>query len=152
MTGPVDPESITEAELAEALHGLALFQGDEERVKLTDLNPQAFAATLFERTGRHREPEYEPGEIYEDAEEVRYLRLGSESFPWLLLGRNGVPVPNLAGAPATPLRKLVPEGPQSAKPSHFDVLAEIVTGLGRDETDKQLADRICMLMGASDEH
>ena len=44
------------------------------------------------------------------------------------------------------------EGPQSAKPIHFDVLAEIVTGLGRDETGKQLADRICMLMGASDEH
>jgi hypothetical protein len=41
---------------------------------------------------------------------------------------------------------LVADVPQSAKPSHFDVLAEIVTGLGHDETDKQLADRICKLL------
>jgi hypothetical protein len=141
------PESITRHELTAALIHLE-HSGDKPRCD----SCWDKAGSILDHIEAHREPEYEPGEIYEDAEEVRYLRLGSESFPWLLLGRNGVPVPNLAGAPATPLRKLVPEGPQSAKPSHFDVLAEIVTGLGRDETDKQLADRICMLMGASDEH
>src|ERR1035441_5180748 len=84
-----------------------------------------------------------------EAVALRGGRRGASSFlsPW-----SRVRPEHPHELPQRPLRKLVPEGPQSAKPSHFDVLAEIVTGLGRDETDKQLADRICMLMGASDEH
>jgi hypothetical protein len=151
------PESITEAELAAAFGRLplpGLYGGGEAelaaafgRLPLPGLyGGGKMAASLVADVLAHREPEYEPGEAYADARGDKYLR--SSSGGWVDYSTTWHP----HELPQRPLRKLVPEGPQSAKPSHFDVLAEIVTGLGRDETGKQLADRICMLMGASDEH
>src|ERR1039457_5501020 len=108
-----------------------------------DLASSRAAAAPPPQAGPRRPP---GGEAYADARGDKYLR--SSSGGWVDYSTTWHP----HELPQRPLRKLVPEGPQSAKPSHFDVLAEIVTGLGRDETGKQLADRICMLRGASDEH
>src|ERR1035441_8836079 len=129
------PESITREELADAMRGLKITPEDENTFY------PAVANAIFAAAQRNREPEYEPGDDYEAADGMRWRR--TRDGAWMMLAEEG-PAPH--DPPERPLRKLVPEGSQSAKPSHFDVLAEIVTGLGHDETDKQLADRICKLL------
>ena len=105
---PEGAESITEAELA------AYY---EQRGDVLD--PKAAASAAFGVIGATREPEYEPGEIYEDDQGDAYHRLapgpGNGQWTWTKC-HTGLRVGD--GVPVRPLRKLVPEGPQSAKPSH----------------------------------
>ena len=104
MTGPVDPESITEAELAAAFGRLplpGLYDGGK------------MAASLVADVLAHREPEYEPGGIYLSPDGCRYMRLdGPPSGCWMELHANGSTSHRGDGRPERPLRKLVPEGPR----------------------------------------
>src|ERR1017187_2808171 len=106
------PESITEAELAEALTGMALFRGDDERVKLTALNPVAFAAVLFNHAVANREPRRRAG-AYEDSEGNLYVRVPGLNA-WLRVMDDGTTEVRPDDSVERPLRKLVPEGSQEA--------------------------------------
>ena len=108
-------ETITEAELAKALDGLYIAKPDGSGHGVFIRNPGAFAANLFERARRHREPEYEAGEMYRDADGINWLyaperdenRDGSwADCPWLKPGDRGAFSLN---SPIRPLCKLVPE-------------------------------------------
>jgi hypothetical protein len=136
------PESITRDELADALRGLKITPEDENTFY------PAVADAIFGHVKRHRESRHKPG-AYGDAEGNLYMRVPGLNA-WLRVMDDGTTEVRPDDWVERPLRKLVPEGPQGAKPSHFDVLAEIVTGLGHDETDKQLAARICNLLEVSD--
>jgi hypothetical protein len=73
-------------------------------------DPDEEAARTVKYVKAHREPEYEPGEVYEDADGDRFIRSRTEGidYPWRSFGgdrfRNHYPT--------RPLRKLVPEGTQ----------------------------------------
>jgi hypothetical protein len=103
------PQSITEAELAEALAELGVRTGNR------DCFFPALAESIFGRVAARREPEYEPGEIYEDDQGDAYHRLapgpGNGQWTWTKC-HTGLRVGD--GVPVRPLRKLVPEGSQEA--------------------------------------
>jgi hypothetical protein len=98
------------------------------------------AGAIWDDILAHREPEYEPGEIYRDAIGNRWQRThdGKSLAP-------GSSADHEHGYPARPLRRLVPEGP---KVDHGQILAELTqwTNLPRGEAI-YLAWRICKLIG-----
>lgn len=107
MTATPAPEgAITEAELRAAIDRLGWYIA-------TAAEPTTHPADRIIRDiERHREPEYEPGGIYQDAAGHRYLRKPyATDLPWLLIGRDGLVVERVESVPARPLRKLVPLPP-----------------------------------------
>lgn len=134
------PQSITEAELAEALAELGVRTGNR------DCFFPALAESIFGRVAAHREPGYEPGGIYLSPDGFRYMRLdGPPSGCWMELHANGSTSHRGDGRPERPLRKLVPA------PSRDAIYATLANGAARDNVD-QLTDRICKLLeGGSDD-
>jgi hypothetical protein len=103
------PQSITEAELAEALRELNLMAGS------ASIFYPAIAQAIVSHVKRRREPEYEPGGIYLSPDGFRYMRLaGPPSGCWMELHANGSTAMRGDRRPELPLRKLVPKGSQEA--------------------------------------
>lgn len=104
------PETITRDELAEALRGLKITPEDENTFY------PAVADAIFEKAKRNREPEYEPGAMYQDADGKFWLyspdrpEVHWADCPWVHPGSAGAYSLN---SPERPLRKLVPEGSQA---------------------------------------
>ena len=136
MTGTT--ETITRDELAEALARLKITPEDENTFY------PAVAGAIFEQVLAQREPEYEPGAVYECARgDVWQFTRGA----WETPGVSG-PVP--FGVPERPLCKLVREGSQAARLSYADVLAAIGMGMEHEEDYTQLAARVCKLLEAAE--
>lgn len=104
MTGT--PETITRDELAEAL---SRFLREHRAEVVVMESPEGAAAALVADIAAHREPEYEPGEIYQDAGGVQFYRLCEfeDGRPWLDIEADEAV---RHATPVRPLRKLVPEG------------------------------------------
>jgi len=105
------PEAITEAELADAFCRNGANGGKAASV---------LAAEIFAFVSSSREPEYEPGAMYRDANGDLWLyepgasdaKPGSwAECPWLKPGSAGA---FSLGSPERPLRRLVPEGSREA--------------------------------------
>ena len=139
-------ESITRDELADYFRR-------HDSSSLAAESSVAMAASIFANVAANREPEYEPGEIYEDASGHRYLRKPyATDLPWLLIGGAGLVVERVEGVPVRPLRKLVPEGSQSAEVWWSSVLAALIAAEKHGEDMGQTAHRICKLLeGGSDD-
>ena len=130
MTG--QPEAITEAELDWVL-----------RFHSSGLTAQGL---IREIKDHYREPEYEPGEVYRDADGATWeYRPDSDGIcPWLKPGGEGrwsTPTPR------RPLRRLVPEGSEATARKTVD-RGQIINILaaGGAHTCEWLsgkADRIC---------
>lgn len=106
--GNVSTESITGAELRAAIDRLGWYMQHEPGIP-SSAHP---ADRIIRDVERHREPEYEPGEIYQSRTGFRYLRLPDESgtaLPWLLLSKGGTVIERVEDVPDRPLCKLVPE-------------------------------------------
>lgn len=100
-----DDETFTEAELRESMARIRF-------VASTLLSEQIVADIIA-----HREPEYEVGEIYQDAKDRRFLRVRNPEWPWCLVGfrrgddesvRGNFASTHVEDFPERPLRKLVP--------------------------------------------
>jgi len=135
------PEAITRDELADALAALKITPEDENTFY------PAVADGIFEHVRRSREPEYEPGEIYEDAAGHRYMRVGVAALPWLLVGKDGLVISRVEGVPARPLRRLVP------LPGRADLIAALEEDLSREHGYDGQANRVLALLeGAHEGH
>jgi hypothetical protein len=141
-----DPETITEAELAEALRDLQITPEDENTFY------PAVASAIFERAKRSREPEYEPGQIYEDIVGARYLCwYGRPLLQWVRIFPDGAVQECHHDAPVRPLRKLVPEA-DLPKLDREVMAEEILAGFRSNRAPVEIAARICTLMEGSDGH
>lgn len=107
------PESITEAELAEALREIA---GRNQADLVPVACPPQTARAIFGIIQDRREPKYEQGRMYQDANgriwlyqpERNYADAGSwADCPWL---KPGDAAAYSLNSPKRPLCKLVPEG------------------------------------------
>lgn len=129
------PESITRDELAEAMARLGNPAG------------QCDADAIFACIAANGEPAPETGSIYQDADGdvYKYCNNLAGDTPWL--GFTGELY--ASGYVSRPLRKLVPETP---RPDHAAVLAEIEAWASQGCGLRNLADRICKMIGVSDEH
>lgn len=140
------PETITRDELAEALRGLKITPEDENTFY------PAVADAIFEKAKRNREPEYEPGAVYQDADGGVwvYQPQGHDGglCCWLSPGTQGV---WSSVSPRRPLRKLVPEGSQASGLSYAGVRREVFRGIENGETASMIADRIFKLLEADHE-
>jgi hypothetical protein len=146
MTASRDtPESITRDEL-EAYYKRMTHAGGE----LTE----GAADRVFANILAHREPEYEPGAMYRDADGKIWLYLPERNYacagswadcPWL---KPGDAASYSLNSPKRPLHRLVPEAP---RPSEADVLAVIVAWTNESNLYQNLAYRMCRLFGASDD-
>lgn len=145
------PANITEAELAEALREIA---GRNQADLVPVACPPQTARAIFGIIQDRREPKYEQGRMYQDANgriwlyqpERNYANAGSwADCPWL---KPGDAAAYSLNSPKHPLRKMVPE---HAHPDEAAILAEIVAWADSGYVFKDLADRICKLIGAGDE-
>jgi len=109
-------QTITEDELAEALETIRHPEPHDGCGSC-----RAEAGKIFARVAEHREPEYEPGQLYQSAAGVPYLRLDGLARPWLRIWPTGDVQAYDEAAPLRPLRKLVSEGSQAAKLRHGDL-------------------------------
>jgi hypothetical protein len=144
------PESITEAELAEALAECGEGAAHAEKAQSIVFMgiPRKVAAEIFAEVLGRREPEYEPYEIYEASNGRSWQFYSDEDGQrgWLAPGqvtRYGFDFPG------RPLRKMVPEHPH---PDHAAILDEIAAWADSGYVFKDLADRICKLWTVKDEH
>jgi hypothetical protein len=142
------PEAITRDELADALAALRITPEDENTFY------PAVADAIFMKVRRSREPGYEPGEMYRDADggfwlyqpERNYACSGSwADCPWLKPGDGAAYSLN---SPKLPLRRLVPE---HAHPDSAAILAGIIAWTSESNQYKVLAERICKLLEGSDD-
>jgi hypothetical protein len=125
-------ESITREELADAMRGLKITPEDENTFY------PAVADAIFAAAQRNREPEYEPGEIYQSGDGRRWEFYSDEDGQrgWLLPGQ----VAKYGfDFPSRPLRRLVPA------PSRDAIYATLALGIERENAD-QLTGRICQLL------
>jgi hypothetical protein len=122
------PRTITEDELAKALHVLnvkPLSAGEKPWLPVDD--PETGARVLFDLAKLGREPDYEPGVLVVDDVGDVYRRCNemARDMPWLGFGGHL----HAENAPCRPLRKLVPEGSHEAAA----VLAAEWRGLGEQD-------------------
>jgi hypothetical protein len=144
------PKAVTRDELA-AFYRRSSNSGDRH----DNAYVSAVAAAADELADRiladalaHREPEYEPGKIYEDARGDAYCRLipgapGNGQWAWTNCRtdlRVGEEIPD------RPLRKLVPEGLPRNEWSYYEVRDTIVAGLDMGHSTEQIASDICKLL------
>ena len=124
------PGTITEAELADYLESV----NGQRRDSAEDLAKGALRYAL-----RNREPDYEPGVMYRDADGTSWLfapgqaeaREGSwRDCPWLKPGDHAA---YSLSSPKQPLRKLVPEG------QHEQAAALVAEWRGLGEQDGAMA-------------
>jgi hypothetical protein len=110
VPAPEGAESITEAELTRALIHVEHSGGKQHCSSCREK-----AVSLLSHVKAGREPEYEPGEIYEDDAGDRFMRMKEPPGGcWMELRANGSTALRGNGTPYRPLRKLVPEGSQEA--------------------------------------
>lgn len=92
------------------------------------------ADAIWDDIQAHREPEYEPDEVYVSALNVKYYRQAQyeDGRVWLDI-QSGEEVRH--GVPARPLRKLTPEGSQDAEITKLQnackLMGRSITGLSR---------------------
>jgi hypothetical protein len=107
--GPIPPElaaddqTITVAELEQSITRLTA-SGDVFRSR-----PDSVARLIIDDVGKHREPRYEEGAVYQDSygEVWQYAECPGGNRGW----RSFTDDPVRFGVPKRPLRKLVPEPP-----------------------------------------
>lgn len=144
-------DTITRDELAAALDGLRITRGETD-LGLFVGNPRAFAEALFDRAARNREPEYEPGAVYLDADGTvwQYTPDRPENqgtswadCPWLKPGSAGAYSLN---TPKRPLRRLVAEGSVGLD---GEALVELLerAGLSREQTNAIVRDLRHLITG-----
>lgn len=131
MTAIPAPEgAITEAELAKALANGPLRANA----------PDVLAAEILGHVLAGREPEYKPGETYEDDAGDRFMRLSEPPGGcWMELRANCSTALRGEDSPYRPLRKLVPLPDRDAL---ITVLGETGTG----DRWARVADKILALM------
>ena len=109
MTDPA-PETITEAELAEALRNAGSIADLSKGLRgLFEPGTDDLAARIFGYVAEHREPAYEPGEVYQSPGGVKFYRLREyeDGRVWLDIDADETVRHEV---PGRPLRKLVPQG------------------------------------------
>jgi hypothetical protein len=138
---PEGAESITEAELADALAELGVRTGNR------DCFFPALAESIFGRVAARREPGYEPGGIYLSPDGFRYMRLaGPPSGCWMELHANGSTAMRGDRRPELPLRKLVPI------PSEAEIANALWESASSWKTGKDVAVAVRRLLeGGSDD-
>jgi hypothetical protein len=133
MTG----DSITPDELRAAIDRLGYY---------VDRHATHPAERIIRDVECHREPEYEPGGLYQDAIGQPFYRCPDGRWIWLPEGK-----PFSDHTPNRPLRKLVAEGSQAARLSRDAVIRDLRAAQRFEEDVEQTADRICKLLAAGDE-
>jgi hypothetical protein len=142
---PEGAESITEDELEQYFQRV-------QSVRNVMGGASLEAARIVRDIKAHREPEYEPGRIYQDASRQPFYRCPDGSWLWLPESK-----PFSDHTPNRPLRKLVPEPSRDAiyatlangavrEWSYYEVRDTIVAGLELGQSTEQIASEICELV------
>lgn len=126
-------DTITKADLAEALRNqLRTYAGI---AFVTD--PEKAAADIFDLVKRSREPEYEPGQFYQDATGRVFFRVLGDGKGWSLMPDGAT---YRHEYPQRPLRRLVP------LPFREDLLAALEESIVREHGYEGQVNRVYDLL------